>query len=134
MLSTRQKQLLGPIFPIANNARLVFLRYKYAGNKVFCPCCKSTFREFSPFGNWKRKNSWCLKCQSLERDRLLWMYYENKTNLYKEPLKLLHIAPETIFFHHFKKQKNIEYHPVDIFPDLYPKGTKYFDLLNDQYN
>ncbi len=130
MLSTRQKQLLGPIFPIANNIRLFLLRYKYAGNKVLCPCCKSTFREFSPFGNWKRKNSWCLKCQSLERDRLLWMYYENKTNLYKEPLKLLHIAPETIFFHHFKKQKNIEYYPVDIFPDLYPKGTKYFDLLH----
>ena len=129
MLTSKQKQFLGPIFPIANNARLFLLRYKYAGNKVECPCCKSTFREFSPFGNFKRKNSWCLKCQSLERDRLLWMYYENKTNLYKQPVKLLHIAPETLFFHQFIKQKNIDYHPVDIYPHLYPKGTKYFNLL-----
>jgi len=58
------------------------------------------------------------------------MYFENKTNLYKQPLKLLHIAPEDIFFNRFKKQNNIDYYPVDIYPKLYPKGTKYFDLLN----
>ena len=48
----------------------------------------------------------------------------------QSPLKVLHIAPETVFFRLFKKQKNIDYHPVDIYPHLYPKGTAYFDLLN----
>ena len=40
--------------------------------------------------------------------------------------------PKLFFFNHFKKQDNIEYFPVDIFPHLYPKGTLYFDLLNHQ--
>lgn len=132
MLSTRQKELMGPLFPIANKLRLIGLKLKYAGNKVVCPCCKSTFKEFAPFGDNRRRNAWCPNCQGLERHRLLWMYFENKTNIYKQPLKVLHIAPEDIFFNHFKKQKNIDYHPVDIYPHLYPKGTKYFDLLNPE--
>ncbi len=130
MLSTKVKKSLGPIFPIANKIRLFFLRFKYAGNNVVCTCCKSRFREFAPFGDSRRKNAWCPKCESLERHRLLWMYFENRTNLYKSPLKVLHIAPETVFFHLFRKQKNIDYHPGDIYPHLYPKGTVYFDLLN----
>lgn len=130
MLSTKSKEALGPLFPIANKIRLVFLKLKYAGNKVTCPCCNGHFREFAPFGNDRRPNAWCLDCESLERHRLLWMYFENKTNLYNKPLKVLHIAPETIFFNHFSRQPNIEYFPVDIFPNLYPKGTLHFDLLH----
>jgi SAM-dependent methyltransferase len=134
MLSTKVKEAMGPLFPIANKIRLIGLKLKYAGNKVICPCCKSTFREFAPFGDSRRKNAWCPNCQGLERHRLLWMYFENKTNIYKQPLKVLHIAPEDIFFNHFSKQKNIDYHPVDIYPHLYPRGTKYFDLLNPETN
>jgi SAM-dependent methyltransferase len=129
MLTSKFKEYLGPLFPIANKCRLFYFRMKYKGNSVFCPCCKSSFREFVPFGNSKRKNARCPKCESLERDRLLWMYFENKTNLYKAPLKVLHIAPEIVFFNHFKNQKNIDYFPGDIYPHLYPKGTKYFNLL-----
>lgn len=130
MLSTKVKEAMGPLFPVANSIRLVWLKIKFAGTGVVCPCCKSTFREFARFGGSKRRNSWCPNCQSLERHRLLWMYFENKTDLYDKPLKLLHIAPEDIFFSHFIKQKNIDYYPVDIYPHMYPKGTKYFDLLN----
>ncbi|MDB5203421.1 MAG: SAM-dependent methyltransferase [Ferruginibacter sp.] len=130
MLSTQAKEALGPLFPILNKVRLQFLRLKLAGNKVLCPCCGSKYSEFAPFGDSRRKNAWCPKCESLERHRLLWMYFENKTDLYTKPHKMLHVAPETIFMSHFKKQKNIDYHPVDIFPHLYPAGTQYFDVLN----
>ncbi|MEP6711837.1 MAG: methyltransferase domain-containing protein [Ferruginibacter sp.] len=130
MLSTKFKESLGPLFPVANKLRLMFLKIKYRGNKVICPCCKSTFKEFAPFGDNRRKNAWCPSCESLERHRLLWMYLEHNTPLYKTPLKVLHIAPETVFFSHLKNQKNIDYHPGDIFPHLCPKGTQYFDLLN----
>lgn len=133
MLSTKFKESLGPLFPIANKLRLIYLRIKYTGSTVMCPCCQSKFGEFAPFGNNKRKNAWCPKCEGLERHRLLWLYFEQKTNIYKKPLKVLHIAPETIFFTHFIKQPNIEYYPVDIFPNLYPKGTKYFDLLHPSH-
>jgi SAM-dependent methyltransferase len=130
MLSTKFKESLGPLFPIANKIRLYFLKIRYKGTNVLCTCCKSSFKEFAPFGDNRRKNAWCPNCQSLERHRLLSLYFENKTNLYKQSIKLLHIAPEDIFFKTFELQKNIEYYPVDIYPHLYPKGTKYFDLLN----
>ena len=132
MISTKVKESLGPLFPILNNIRLVWLRFKLRGNKVYCACCRSTFKEFAPFGNDRRQNAWCPKCESLERHRLLWMYFEKKTNIYTADLKLLHIAPETVFFHKFKKQKNIDYYPVDIFPHLYPKGTTYLDILDHE--
>lgn len=130
MLSTKVKEAIGPLFPVANRIRLMWLKRKFAGEGVFCPCCKSSFREFAPFGDGRRRNAWCPNCESLERHRLLWMYFENKTDIFKKPLRLLHVAPEEIFFSRFAKCSNIEYHPVDIYPHLYPKGTKYFDLLN----
>jgi SAM-dependent methyltransferase len=132
MLSTKVKESLGPIFPIANKIRLLFLKIKYAGNNVVCSCCKSSFKEFAPFGDNRRKNAWCPQCESLERHRLLWMYFENKTSLYTEPLKVLHVAPETVFFNKLKNQTNIDYFPVDIYPHLYPKGTTYLDILDHE--
>lgn len=131
MLTTQQKEALGPFFKIANSVRLELLKIKYRGNKVRCTCCQKTYSQFAPFGVVKRQNAWCPNCQSLERDRLLWMYLENKTNLYELPLKLLHVAPEIIFFNRFSKAPNLEYHPVDIFPHLCPPGTKYMDILNN---
>ncbi len=74
-------------------------------------------------------NAWCPSCQSLERDRLLWMFLEKKTDLHQKPVRLLHIAPERLFFNRFKNAKNIDYHPVDKFPNAYPAGTKYLDIL-----
>src|SRR6476661_1885267 len=121
MLSTKVKEAMGPLFPIANRIRLVGLKIKYAGNKVLCPCCGNSYREFAPFGDNRRRNAWCPGCQSLERHRLLWMYFEKKTDVYKKPLRMLHIAPEDVFFGHFRGQPNIDYHPVDIYPHLYPK-------------
>jgi len=130
MLSTKVYESLGPILPMANKVRLFFLRIKYKGNNVICSCCKSTFREFAPFGDSRRKNAWCPNCESLERHRLLWMFCEKKTSLYTKPLKVLHIAPETVFFYRLRKENNIDYHPVDIYPHLYPRGTTYLDILN----
>ncbi|MFT3980373.1 MAG: methyltransferase domain-containing protein [Ferruginibacter sp.] len=132
MINTKVKEMMGPLFPVLNKLRLAGLRLKYAGNKVHCVCCGSNFSRFAPFGNEHRQNAWCTKCQSLERDRLLWMYFDKKTNLYTDNLKLLHIAPEIVFFNKFKTQKNLDYQPVDIFPHLYPKGTTYLNILDHQ--
>jgi SAM-dependent methyltransferase len=130
MLTTKQKADLGVLFTVANEIRMAYLRIKFAGNKVFCPCCKSTFREFAPFSIWKKPNSWCVKCGSLERHRSMWMYLEDQTDIYKKPVKVLHVAPEKFFFNRFKKADNIDYYPADILPHLYQKGTRFIDLLN----
>ena len=94
---------------------------QYKGENVFCPICNSTFREFTPFGFPPRKNACCPRCASLERHRLLWMYFNEKTTLFREnqKVKLLHFAPEETFFNVFSKNRNMEYTPCDIDPSSY---------------
>lgn len=130
MLSTEAKKALGPLFTIANKVRLRLLKIKYRGKGVYCPCCGSEFREFARFGGNRRKNAWCPECESLERHRLLWMFFEKKTNLYTENIRLLHVAPETIFYNRFNTLPNLDYYPADKYNELYPSNTKYIDLLN----
>lgn len=134
MISTKTKESLGVLFDIANQVRLVYLRVKYNGVGVECPCCGSHFKSFATFGVPRRPNAWCPKCESLERHRLLWKFLQEKTNLYTADLKVLHIAPETVFFKFLKKLKNIDYYPADKFPSVYPKGTHHIDLLNINFS
>jgi SAM-dependent methyltransferase len=119
------------IFHLLRDAKKEIQKIFYKGDKVYCVCCGSKFRSFAPFGVHKLPNRMCLECDSLERDRLMWMYLDRKTDLYKKPVKLLHVAPERIFFKKFKSTLTIEYYPVDKFPEPYPAGTKYLDLLDN---
>jgi SAM-dependent methyltransferase len=129
MISTKTKESLGVMFDIANEVRLAYLRMKHQGDGVECTCCGSRFKTFASFGVPRRPNAWCPKCESLERHRLIWKFLQQKTNLYTANLKLLHVAPETVFFKFLKKLKNIDYYPADKFPSVYPQGTNYIDLL-----
>lgn len=94
---------------------------EYRGNKVLCPICQSTFREFMPYGVPPRKNACCPNCSSRERHRLLWLYFKDKTDLYRtdQKVSLLHFAPEEPFFNAFSQNGNMEYHPCDIDPTTY---------------
>lgn len=88
----------------------------YAGDHVFCPCCEGQFREFLPFGANRRPNAMCPRCLSLERHRLLWLYFQNKTNLFSASLRVLHIAPEYIFKKKLVSLSNLSYLTADIAP------------------
>ena len=44
------------------------------------------------------------------------LYLKNETDLFSKPVKMLHIAPETIFTHIFQNQSNIEYLSGDLDP------------------
>ena len=86
----------------------------YKGNSVECPLCKKSFRKFFPYGRKTRNNALCTNCLSLERHRLIFLYLEKKTSIFKEKTKLLHIAPEECLINIFKKFKNIEYITADL--------------------
>jgi SAM-dependent methyltransferase len=88
----------------------------YAGDQVFCPCCEGHFRNFLPFGANRRPNALCPRCLSLERHRLLWLYFKNKTNLFSTHLKALHVAPEYIFRKYLSELPNLSYITADIEP------------------
>src|SRR5215467_7846058 len=96
-----------PVFHFLRNRKKGIQKIFYKGNKVYCVCCGSSFSSFAPFGVAKLPNRLCLNCDSLERDRLLWMYLEKRTDLYTKKTKLLHVAPERIFFKKFKTESSI---------------------------
>jgi SAM-dependent methyltransferase len=131
MLEKLRELLPDNVFHGLRKIKKVFQRQMYKGNDVHCVCCGSSFKKFAPFGTQKWPNRLCINCDSLERDRLLFLYLDNKTTLYKQQTSLLHIAPERIFFNKFKTVPGILYYPVDKFYLSYPKGTAYLDLLDN---
>lgn len=87
------------------------------GAEYYCPCCEVSLKKFLPYGVGsavKRPNALCPLCGSLERHRLLWLYLKNRTNLLKENITLLHIAPEPVLRNKFRYLKNVRYVSVDL--------------------
>ncbi|PIE86249.1 MAG: SAM-dependent methyltransferase [Bacteroidia bacterium] len=108
----------------------------YKGEKQHCPICKGNFRKFLPYGNLGIDNRLCPRCLSLERHRLLWLFFERETRLFTDKLKLLHIAPEQSFMRKFKKQKNLDYTTADLespLADIKLDVTQ-MPLENDSYD
>ena len=115
------------------------LRIIFHGKKYTDPIDGSNYSKFLSYGyKTVRKNALCPGTLSLERHRLLWLYLEKETNFLNSNLKVLHVAPEQVFYKKFKKLKNWEYFtfdlnsPIaDIKGDLISTNFKdeYFDLI-----
>ena len=115
------------------------LRIIFHGKKYTDPIDDSNYSKFLSYGyKTVRKNALCPGTFSLERHRLLWLYLDKETNFLSSNLKVLHVAPEQVFYKKFKKLKNWEYFtfdlnsPIaDIKGDLISTNFKdeYFDLI-----
>jgi SAM-dependent methyltransferase len=96
----------------------LYLRFTsalYAGDQVTCPCCGGQFRSFLPFGKVRQSpNARCPGCGSLKRHRLQWLFFQERTGLFSERLRVLHIAPEHIFQSALKMMPNLEYISADL--------------------
>lgn len=120
---------------IATNILKVF----YLGNRVSCTVCGKHYRKFLPYGYVvQRSNALCPNCLSLERHRLLWLYLNDETSIFKEELKFLHIAPELCFIKKFRSMKNLDYKTADLespWADIHlniedmPLETESFDVI-----
>ena len=87
----------------------------YIGNEVECPICNHAYRKFLPYGRINpRPNALCPSCLSLERHRLIWLYLREKTDFFKKPLSVLHIAPEQCFMKQFEAVHKVNYITADI--------------------
>ncbi|MBO0331615.1 class I SAM-dependent methyltransferase [[Muricauda] lutisoli] len=91
------------------------IAFSLKGNKFTDPIDGKSFRSFLPYGYENpRENVLSPSTLSLERHRLLWLYLKNETGFFKQPLKLLHFAPEQAFYNRFKKLDNLEYTTTDL--------------------
>ena len=110
----------------------IFAKLFYLGNKKECPVCGKHYRKFLPYGYViSRENALCPNCLSLERHRLLWLYFKKETNLFEEKRSFLHIAPEMCFIPLFKKLPNLDYKTADIHLNIenMPLEDNSFDIL-----
>lgn len=85
------------------------LDYEY-----YCPICKSNLNSFEPFGIPQRENASCPTCGSLERDRLIFSFLEEKTDIFRKTAKILHFSPSKSFSNLFRNNKNFKYISPDI--------------------
>jgi SAM-dependent methyltransferase len=86
---------------------------KLYGQENYCPICgkKSYFR---PFGIIPRQKAQCLNCGSLERHRLLWLFFKKDKKLFGKENKILHIGAEHCFETRFKKTFKKNYLTADL--------------------
>ncbi len=96
---------------VALPARLLYLNVRsrfFRGANVSCPCCGGRFSRFLPVGSPPRVAA-CPGCDSRERQRLLHLYLHQRTNLFKDRLRVLHIAPEDCLQPELARSPNIDY-------------------------
>ena len=95
------------------------IKWFYKGNRYVDPIDGSSYRKFLPYGYQKlRPNALCPGTLSLERHRLLWLYLERETNFLKQPLKVLHLAPEQVLYKKFKSYVHWHYITADLHSPL----------------
>lgn len=95
------------------------IKLYYMGNRFTDPIDGSSYRKFLPYGYKKlRKNALCPGTLSLERHRLLWLYLERKTSFLDDSIKVLHVAPEQVFYKKFKSFSHWDYTTTDLFSPL----------------
>lgn len=87
----------------------------YRGNRFQDPITGISYRKLLPYGRVNmRSNALAPDSMSLERHRLIWLYLKERTNFFKVPNKVLHVAPEYCFIKRFAKMKNLDYITADI--------------------
>ncbi len=102
----------------------------YRGRGRECPICGARYRTFLPYGYVKgRNNALCPSCLSLERHRMIWLWMERQTSLFKSHPRLLHIAPEPPLMKYFRKSygSSKDYITADLES---PLADQHFDVQN----
>jgi len=100
--------------PLAE-ARRSLRALRYAGSERFCPVCGSSARTFLPFGIPARPGAMCPRCDALERHRLVWLYFQRRTDLFgPAPKRILHVAPERCFESRFRQRFGSSYITTDL--------------------
>ena len=109
------KSFIGGKFPVSSRKIYHSLnKLIFKGDNYYCPICEKGFKRFLPAGGNITGNSKCPGCNSLERQRLLWLYLTRQLKIKEDEIKLLNIAPDYAIQSKLKKLTNISYLSVDL--------------------
>ena len=110
-----------PLVPWLRRVRALF----YLGDRVECPCCGGRFRKFLSAGMPPRPGAMCPRCGSLERHRLLWLFLAERTPLFRDLFRVLHVAPEQDLQRRLRSEPGLAYVSGDRDSEL---AMVHFDL------
>ncbi len=117
----------------------------YSGTAYYCPYCKNSFRKFLPggfdlpvlfekqiVGAGYRKNNVCPRCYSLDRDRLIYLFLQEKTNIFTAKISVFHVAPEGCLRALLSSLPNIRYKAGVKYLEgyYYDQKTNLIDITN----
>ena len=95
------------------------IKLYFKGNQFTDPIDGSSYRKFLPYGYQNlRQNALCPGTLSLDRHRLLWLYLDRKTNFLTDAIRVLHVAPEQVFYRKFKSFSHWDYTTTDLHSPL----------------
>lgn len=87
----------------------------YRGTARWCPVCGWSSRKFREHGFPVRQDARCARCGSMERHRLVWLYFAARTDLFDgKPKRVLHVAPEQCFEARLRKRLGAGYLSADL--------------------
>ena len=109
----------------------LFRYYKSQKLLSYCPICKKT-GNFKRFGVRPRPNAQCPHCGSVERHRLLWIFLQKHTDIFKKDnKKILHVAAEPFLAEKLTKIYGENYLTADLFN---PRAMVKMDITDIQYS
>lgn len=87
----------------------------YRGTGRYCPVCNRSSDRFASFGRPARKDAQCVQCDSLERHRLVWLFFLNRTDLFRGArCSMLHVAPESCLEPRLRQRLGPDYLTADL--------------------
>ena len=97
-------------------------------SRLYCPLCHRYAADFRTYGLVPRRDAQCPSCGALERHRLVWLFFQRRTELFDgQPKRLLHFAPERAISSHLKAIDNLDYVTADLFD---PNVSIRIDITN----
>jgi SAM-dependent methyltransferase len=104
-----------PILRRGIEALLLLRALFFVGTRYTCPCCGWRLRAFTHGGTSLsvRHLGYCPRCNSKARHRRNWLFLEQRTNLFSDKLRLLHVAPKYSLSRRFVAMPNLDYVGVD---------------------
>ena len=124
-------RLPGPLIRSLRAARDLALGMWYRGSARWCPVCGWSSRKFRSQGFPVRPDVRCARCGSLERHRLVWLYFTAKTDLFDGKAKrVLHVAPEQCFEGRLRQRLGAGYLTADL---LDPHVMERMDITSIQH-
>ena len=104
-------------FPSRLTELLLALRaLLFIGSRYTCPCCGWRLRGFTHGGTSIRGRhlGYCPRCNSKARHRRDWLYLEERTNLFSDRLRLLHVSPKYALSRRFRRMEHLDYVGIDL--------------------